>query len=108
MKWIILSRAEKTPSNSTALSFVSHFSQADELNSDYTQLQLNRFLQATKNKEGERTIAASGGILFWPEAHLDCIRPGIIMYGISPTDTVGAEFGLTPVMNLTVIFACCT
>ena len=23
------------------------------------------------------------------------------MYGISPTDTVGAEFGLTPVMNLT-------
>ena len=24
-----------------------------------------------------------------------------IMYGISPTDTVGAEFGLTPVMNLT-------
>ena len=23
------------------------------------------------------------------------------MYGISPTDTVGAEFGLIPVMNLT-------
>jgi len=37
--------------------------------------------KATKNKEGDRTIAASGGILFWPEAHLDCIRPGIIMYG---------------------------
>ena len=92
---------KKLPQIQPHLGFVSHFSRADELDSDYTQIQLDRFLQTTKNKEGERTIAASGGILFWPEAHLDCIRPGIIMYGISPTDTVGAEFGLIPVMNLT-------
>ena len=72
-----------------------------ELDSDYTEKQLSRFLSATAGKQGERTIAASGGILFWPQAHLDLIRPGIIMYGISPTDTVGAEFGLIPVMNLT-------
>lgn len=83
------------------LGFVSHFSRADELDSDYTEKQLSRFLSATADKQGERTIAASGGILFWPQAHLDLIRPGIIMYGISPTDTVGAEFGLIPVMNLT-------
>jgi len=92
---------KKLPQIQPHLGFVSHFSRADELDSDYTQVQLDRFLQAIKNKEGDRTIAASGGILFWPEAHLDCIRPGIIMYGISPTDTVGAEFGLIPVMNLT-------
>ena len=92
---------KKLPQIQPNLGFVSHFSRADELDSDYTQVQLARFLQATKDKAGERTIEASGGILFWPEAHLDCIRPGIIMYGISPTDTVGAEFGLTPVMNLT-------
>ncbi|MBS6670616.1 MAG: alanine racemase [Haemophilus parainfluenzae] len=92
---------KKLPQIQPHLGFVSHFSRADELDSDYTQVQLDRFLQATKNKEGDRTIAASGGILFWPEAYLDCIRPGIIMYGISPTDTVGAEFGLIPVMNLT-------
>lgn len=92
---------KKLPQIHPHFGFVSHFSRADELDSDYTSLQLHRFLQATENKSGERTIAASGGILFWPESHLDCIRPGIIMYGISPTDRVGAEFGLTPVMNLT-------
>ena len=92
---------KKLPYIQPHLGFVSHFSRADELESNYTQLQISRFLSATKDKQGERTIAASGGILFWPESHLECIRPGIIMYGISPTDTVGAEFGLTPVMNLT-------
>ncbi|VTM24920.1 alanine racemase [Aggregatibacter sp. HMT-949] len=81
--------------------FVSHFSRADELESDYTSLQIQRFLCATQDKPGERSIAASGGILFWPQSHLDWVRPGIIMYGISPTDTIGSEFGLTPVMNLT-------
>ncbi len=92
---------KKLPQIQPHLGFVSHFSRADELDSDYTQLQLNRFLSATQDKQGERSIAASGGILFWQESHLDLIRPGIIMYGISPTDIVGSEFGLTPVMNLT-------
>ena len=78
------------------------FKQEENRFNDYSLTFENQILvDFSKNKEGERTIAASGGILFWPEAHLDCIRPGIIMYGISPTDTVGAEFGLTPVMNLT-------
>lgn len=92
---------KKLPQIQPHLGFVSHFSRADELNSDYTELQISRFLEATQDKEGERSIAASGGILFWPQSHLEWIRPGIIMYGISPTDSVGANFGLIPVMNLT-------
>ncbi|WP_165773107.1 alanine racemase [Conservatibacter flavescens] len=83
------------------LGFVSHFSRADELDSDYTQCQLSRFLTATENKVGERSIAASGGILFWADSHLDWIRPGIIMYGISPNERIGKEYGLKPVMTLT-------
>ena len=83
------------------IGFVSHFSRADELECGYTEKQLSRFLQATEGKSGERSISASGGILFWQDAHLDWIRPGIIMYGISPNNTPGKEYGLTPVMNLT-------
>ena len=83
------------------IGFVSHFSRADELECGYTEKQLSRFLQATEGKAGERSISASGGILFWQDAHLDWIRPGIIMYGISPNNTAGKEYGLTPVMNLT-------
>ena len=52
---------KKLPQIQPHLGFVSHFSRADELDSDYTQVQLDRFLQATKDKAGERTIAASGG-----------------------------------------------
>lgn len=91
----------KCPNIEPHFGFVSHFSRADELDSDYTQIQLNRFLTATSGKVGERTIAASGGILFWQESHLDLIRPGIIMYGVSPTDTPAQEYGLEPVMTLT-------
>lgn len=92
---------KKCPNVDSQLGFVSHFSRADELDSDYTQIQLNRFLQATAGKAGARCIAASGGILFWPASHLEWIRPGIIMYGVSPTDTPSSEFGLIPVMTLT-------
>ncbi|PVX33053.1 alanine racemase [Pasteurella langaaensis DSM 22999] len=92
---------QKCPNIDPHLGFVSHFSRADELESDYTNIQLNRFLTVTEGKAGERCIAASGGILFWQASHLDWIRPGIIMYGVSPTDTPSAEFGLQPVMTLT-------
>lgn len=94
-------QALKNSPNVNDIGFVSHFSRADELSSDYTALQLERFLQSTKNKTGERTIAASGGILFWEQSHLDWIRPGIIMYGISPLNTPAEEYNLTPVMTLT-------
>lgn len=83
------------------IGFVSHFSRADELNSDYTEIQLSRFLQSIQDKSGERSIAASGGILFWQQSHLEWIRPGIIMYGISPVNTPAQEYNLIPVMTLT-------
>lgn len=94
-------RALNECNNVAKISFVSHFSRADEIHSDYTQIQLDRFLEAIEGKEGEGSIAASGGILFWPQSHLDFIRPGIIMYGVSPTNTPSSLYGLEPVMTLT-------
>ncbi len=92
---------KNSPNVDANIGFVSHFSRADEINSDYTALQLNRFLHTTKDKQGERSIAASGGILFWENSHLEWIRPGIIMYGISPVNIPAQEYDLTPVMTLT-------
>jgi alanine racemase len=41
----------------------------------------------TEGKPGLRSIAASGGILLWPQSHFDWVRPtGIILYGVSPLD----------------------
>ena len=80
---------------------MSHFSRADELDSDYTQVQLDRFLQATKIKRRPNHCRIRWDSILARSAFRLYSPLGIIMYGISPTDTVGAEFGLIPVMNLT-------
>ena len=56
-----------------------------------------------EGKPGQRSIAASGGILLWPQSHFDWVRPGIILYGVSPLEdrSTGADFGCQPVMSLT-------
>ncbi|MGV6989733.1 alanine racemase [Testudinibacter sp. P80/BLE/0925] len=83
------------------IGFVSHFSRAEELACGYSEIQLHRFRQACAGKGGERSLAASNGILYWQESHFDWVRPGIILYGISPNDTILAgEYGLQPAMTL--------
>ncbi|HET7687108.1 MAG TPA: alanine racemase [Candidatus Macondimonas sp.] len=66
-----------------------------------TRLQLDRFAQACGVLPGPRNIANSAGILAWPESHADWVRPGIMLYGLSPFEgEQGADIGLRPVMSL--------
>ena len=81
---------------------ISHFCRADEPEQDTTPRQLACFDAFTRGKPGAQSIAASGGILLWPQAHRDQIRPGIVLYGVSPLETQdAAHFGLEPAMTLT-------
>ncbi|WP_260261025.1 alanine racemase [Vibrio intestinalis] len=83
------------------LRFMSHFASADELDKSTTVDQTELFLSLTEGCQGERSMAASAGILAWPDSHLDWVRPGIIMYGVSPfADKTAAELGYQPVMTL--------
>lgn len=84
------------------VNIMSHFARADELESEATAGQMSVFNHFTGNKSGKLSIAASNGILFWPESHLDWIRPGIILYGISPLENKpwANELGFQPVMTL--------
>ncbi|AWW35144.1 alanine racemase [Mannheimia varigena] len=84
-----------------SISFVSHFSRADEPDCGYTEKQIALFEQATaKYQEHDRSISASSGILYWKQAHYDWVRPGIIMHGISPHYTPITDLGFKPVMTL--------
>ena len=49
-----------------------------------------------------RHLANSAGTLTTPDVHLDLVRPGIAVYGVSPGPDVGtpAELGLRPAMTL--------
>lgn len=80
---------------------LSHFACADELDNTMTESQLARFVELTKELAGERSLANSPGILAWQAAHLDWVRPGLILYGCSPLpNRVGSDHGLQPVMTL--------
>ncbi|MEG3132786.1 alanine racemase [Rouxiella sp. T17] len=83
------------------VNMMSHFSRADEPESDYTLTQLRCFAAFTHGKTGVKTIAASGGTLLWPASHLDVVRPGIILYGVSPMGSAEAsDYGCRPAMTL--------
>ena len=84
------------------VNIMSHFARADEPESDATPNQLSVFQQFVQSKPGLKSIAASGGVLLWPDSHRDLVRPGIILYGVSPLDYAdAAHFGLKPAMTLT-------
>ncbi|MEG9545769.1 alanine racemase [Mannheimia sp. HC-2023] len=84
-----------------SISFVSHFSRADELDCGYTEKQIAVFEQSTeKYQHHDRSISASSGILYWKQAHYDWVRPGIIMHGISPHYSPITDLGFKPVMTL--------
>ncbi|WP_225638684.1 alanine racemase [Streptomyces solaniscabiei] len=91
----------------------SHFACADEPGHPSIAAQLIRFREMTAYAEQQgvrpdvRHIANSPATLTLPEAHFDLVRPGIAMYGVSPSPEIGtpADFGLRPVMTLSAALA---
>jgi alanine racemase len=80
---------------------MSHFACADALSHPLNRVQLQRFQVATDGLPGQRSLANSAAVLNFPQAHADLIRPGIMLYGISPLPgKTGADHGLRPVMTL--------
>ena len=83
------------------LSFVTHLADAECGEAGHVRAQLAAFDALTASRPGERSIANSAGLIDWPEARADWVRPGIMLYGISPfCDRTGAELGLRPAMTL--------
>ncbi|MFE9675943.1 alanine racemase [Streptomyces sp. NPDC006259] len=91
----------------------SHFACADEPGHPSIAAQLARFREMLAYAEGRgvrpevRHIANSPAALTLPESHFDLIRPGIAMYGVSPSPELGssADLGLRPVMTLAASLA---
>ncbi|WP_455361598.1 alanine racemase [Streptomyces sp. SYSU K21746] len=86
----------------------SHFACADEPGhpSIAAQLSLFREMVAYAEKEGidpeVRHLANSPATLTLPESHFDLVRPGLAVYGVSPSPELGtaADLGLRPAMSL--------
>lgn len=90
------------------LNLLSHFACADERGSEMTELQLEQFLDLLDLDFAQRSLANSAAILTIPAAHMDWLRPGIMLYGATPFADLGAtELGLRPAMSLTAQLIAC-
>jgi alanine racemase len=78
-----------------------HFSDADGARG--IDHQVCAFDAAIANLPGEVCLANSAATLWHPKAHRDWVRPGIVLYGASPTGQASdvADTGLQPAMTLT-------
>ena len=80
---------------------MTHLANGDDRQDPMTEQQWGRFKPLAERFNAEYSVANSAGILGWPELHGDWVRPGIMLYGVSPFhDAVGHELGLRPVMTL--------
>lgn len=80
---------------------MSHFACADDPASGATVQQLERFQAVCDRDDLSVSLANSAGLLNFPRSHRDYVRPGILLYGISPlAEATGEDHGLRPVMTL--------
>ncbi|SFF31742.1 alanine racemase [Fontimonas thermophila] len=81
--------------------WMTHLACADEPDNPFTDEQIARFEAALAGIPGPRSIANSAGLIAWPRARTDWVRPGLALYGCSPMPgSTGAELGLKPAMRL--------
>lgn len=80
---------------------ISHFACSESPQHPLTQEQVKSFQAFIKDKPTEYSLCNSGGILNFPECHYHYVRPGIMLYGVSPLkDKTAEELGLKPVMTV--------
>lgn len=85
----------------------THFAKADYADKSYTQLQWQRynfFLEGLKKRGLEPKIRHTGNsavIVDHPEYFMDMVRPGIILYGVYPSDeTQNTNMEVRPALSL--------
>lgn len=86
----------------------THFAVSDEAEDGkaFTMQQFNCFMHTIEQLEKSgikfeiRHCANSGAIIDYPETHLDMVRAGIILYGLSPSCKLKGKIDLIPAMEL--------
>ena len=109
---VLIKKYQQPGENCLPSGFISHFACADEIDNPLNQIQISQFNQQYQQlsilkelPDIDKSMANSAAILSLPEAHFDWVRPGIMLYGISPFETSniprnGLDEQLKPVMTL--------
>ena len=91
----------------------THFAVADEAENgkQATEHQIDCFCHAVEQLKQDGICFAvthcsnSGAIIDYPQAHLNAVRAGIILYGLSPSDKLCGKLDLRPVMRIKSVIA---
>jgi alanine racemase len=110
---VAATRSAEAEGTVRAVGIWSHFACADEPGHPANAAQLDAFRTAVATAERAgldpevRHLANSPATLTLPESHFDLVRPGVSVYGLSPSPQVGtaAGLGLRPAMTLSASLA---
>src|SRR5213592_1002362 len=91
--------AELPAAPAEVVGLMTHLATADS-DPDFARVQLERFRTATAEfSHLTRHAANSAATLRFPESHLNAVRCGIALYGLSPFNTDPTADGLEPVLS---------
>jgi alanine racemase len=94
-------RLRALPSIAPEIVLMTHFARSDEFGCSVTQEQTQRFDAAVAGLPGPHSLSNSAGVLGWPQAHREWVRPGGALYGLSAIEgESGESLGLQPAMTL--------
>ena len=84
---------------------MTHLATADAQDSSFTMLQLDRFdsFLASSGLRNQVVVHAanSAATIKCPRSHYDMVRPGLMLYGLSPTGATPPGVTLKPILRLT-------
>ena len=85
------------------IGIISHLSHADDVSSNRTEEQLQilseEILPVAKKQKLDFNLANSAGLLGWKESLSDWIRPGLMLFGVSPFSDFKSREDLLPCMT---------
>ena len=81
---------------------LTHFSMSDQHDNNHVNAQISRFDEMLKDQSWEsigQSLSNSGAICFHPQAHREWVRPGIMLYGASPSPNLKLPVSISAVMS---------
>lgn len=82
------------------IGLMTHLACADKPEREENAQQIALFQQIDKSEFSQCSMANSAAIIALPQTHYDAVRPGIMLYGVSPiAGAVSLDLGLMPVVR---------
>ena len=96
-EWRQLSQQADWDRGLNIMMVMSHLASSDDETASQNQTQLALFKELTKECDAPLSLANSGGILLSPSFHFDAVRPGLTLFGLTPS---AKSLSLKPALRL--------